>query len=165
MKRPKKGSTIKQYAYAVNRLNGNGRSKKEIALKSGFSMAVAENAKYKIEETEGYQNAIIVLAHESNNLLLAAYAEFKARGLEGFSNSELTKALNAISGAWAHIEKVRAPNKLKTPEGNPLRGIFTRTTETAVIEQVPQKETPAPVPSTVVDAEFSEAPSDDDMDF
>src|SRR5690606_24533171 len=130
MKRPQKGSTIKQYAYATRRLNGDGRSKKEIALKSGYSMTMAENAKSKIESTEGYQNAVIELAHKSNNLLLAVMTEFEARGLKDFSNADLTKALNAISGAWDRIEKTRAPAKLKTPEGNPLRAVFTRRVET-----------------------------------
>lgn len=164
MKRPKKGSTIKQYAYATRRLNGDGRSKKEIALNSGYTKSMAENAKHKIEETEGYQNAVIVLATESNNLLLAVMAEFKARGLTEFSNADLTKALNAISGAWDRIEKVRAPAKLQTPEGNRLRGLFTRTTtvESAVVESLP-KETPAAATNEIKDAEFTEA--EDEMDF
>jgi len=115
MKRAKKGSTVKQYAYATRRLNGQGKSKKEMALLSGYTMSMAENAKHKIEETEGYQNAVVVLAAESNNLLLAVMAEFKARGLEDFSNKDLNAALNAISNAWDRIEKVRAPNKMKTP--------------------------------------------------
>jgi hypothetical protein len=133
MKRPAKGSTVKQYAYATRRLNGQGGSKKEIALLSGYTKSMAENAKYKIEETEGYQNAVIVLATESNNLLLAVMHEFKARGISEFTNSELIKALNAISGAWDRIERNKAPDKLKTPEGNPLRGVFLRrVTETAV---------------------------------
>jgi len=145
MKRSKSGSTIKQYAYATRRLNGQGKSKKEIALLSGYTPSMADNAKAKIEDTEGYQNAVIVLAAESNNLLLGVMAEFKARGLKGFSNSELTKALNAISGAWDRIEKKREPNKMKTIEGNRLRSIFTTQT-------------------VVKDAEFNEK-KDDPMDF
>lgn len=157
MKRPRKGSTVKQYAYATRRLNGEGRSKKEIALRSGYTLSMAENAKAKIENTEGYQNAVIVLATESNNLLLAVMSEFKARGLKDFSNADLTKALNAISGAWDRIEKVRAPNKMKTPEGNPLRAIFTEktVTKTAVVESIPMNAV------KVVDAEIV----DPDMDF
>lgn len=159
MKRPQKGSTVKQYAYATRRLNGQGGSKKEIALLSGYTKSMAENAKSHIENTEGYQNAVIVLATESNNLLLAVMAEFKARGLSDFSNKDLNAALNAISGAWDRIEKVRAPAKLKTPEGNPLRAIFTeRVTRTAVIT-----EAPAPAPQEeITDAEFRE---DDPNDF
>lgn len=160
MKRTKSGSTIKQYAYATRRLSGNGSSKKEIALLSGFSQSVAENAKHKIEDTEGYKNAVIQLAHKSNNLLLAVMTEFEARGITKFSNSDLIRALNAISGAWSTIEKVRAPNAMKTDEGNPLRAVFTRRveTQTAVIEPVQQA--PVPVPITEVVVPESEIPAD-----
>ncbi len=142
MKRPQKGSTIKQYAYATRKLGGQGSSKKEIALLSGFSPSVAANAKNKIENTEGYNNAVIVLAAESNNLLLAVLSEFKARGLRDFSNADLTKALNAITGAWTKIEEKRAPSQMKTPEGNPLRGVFQRRveTQTVTIEPVPSND-------------------------
>lgn len=138
MKRSRSGSTPKQFAYATRMLNGSAKSKKEAALLSGFSRTVANNVSNKIEKTVGYQNAIQALAFESNNLLLGVLAEFKARGLSDFSNADLTKALNAITGAWDRIETRRAPNALKTPEGNRLRGIFTR--ETAVIESVPTDE-------------------------
>ena len=166
MKRPRSGSTVKQYAYATRRLNGQGKSKKEMALLSGFSMAVAENAKVKIEETEGYANAVIVLANKSNNLLLAAMTEFEARGLKGFSNADLTKALNAISGAWMHIEKVRAPNQMKTPEGNRLRAVFTeRTTRTVAIDTPPANIPATPSIPVAKDAEFVEAGVSDANDF
>lgn len=165
MRRPQKGSTIKQYAYATRRLNGQGRTKKEIALLSGYTKSMAENAKAKIEDTEGYQNAVIVLAGESNNLLLAVMAEFKARGLKKFSNADLTKALNAISGAWDRIEKVRAPNQMKTPEGNRLRGLFTRTTETAVIETVPPTEATASAPQQEITDVVAVEAAGDDLDF
>ena len=163
MKRPRKGSTIKQYAYATRRLNGQGGSKREIALLSGYTKSMAENAKYKIEETEGYKNAVIELAHKSNNLLLAVMAEFESRGLSDFSNKDLNAALNAISGAWDRIERTRAPNRFKTPEGNPLRAIFTERTRTAVITSNPS-EAPASADTTEIkDAEFQEG--DDPLDF
>lgn len=139
MKRPKKGSTTKQYAYAVRRLNGQGDTKKEMALMSGYSQTMAKNPKTKIESTEGYNNAVIELAAKSNNLLLGVMAEFEARGMKNFSNKDLNAALNAISGAWDRIEKTRAPNKLKTPEGNPLRAVFTERTRTATFESAPEE--------------------------
>jgi hypothetical protein len=156
MRRPQKGSTIKQYAYATRRLGGQGSSKKEIALLSGFSRSVAENAKNKIESTEGYQNAVIELATESNNLLMAVLAEFKARGLKDFSNKDLNSALNAISGAWDRVEKVRAPNAMKTPQGNPLRAVFTQRVETrtAVVESAPASPSPTPTPVEVIDLDL-----------
>lgn len=158
MKRPRQGSTIKQYAYATRMMNGEATSKKEAALLSGFSMSVAENAKAKIENTEGFKNAMMILAARSNNLLVAVMNEFEARGMKGFSNPDLIKAMNAVTTAWDKIESRRAPNKMKTPEGNPLRAVFTKRVETqkVVVESIPPKD-PASASSTVVrDAEFSE---------
>lgn len=147
MKRPARGSTVKQYAYATRRLSpGNAQSKKEIALLSGFSMSVAENVKAKVEDTQGYQNALVQLASDSNNLLIGVIAEFKSRGLKEFSNADLVKALNAISTAWEKIDKKRAPDANRTPEGNPLRAILQRRveTQTVTVEEIP-KQTPAPI--------------------
>lgn len=151
-------------------LSGNARSKKEAALLSGFSPAVANNAHAKIEKTEGFHNAMIVLATKSNNLMLAAMHEFEARGLTKFSNTELIGALNAIGKAWERVEKQREPGKLKTPEGNRLRGVLTRktvTTETAVVESVPTEETASAKEPEITEAEFREkpAPEEIDMDF
>lgn len=168
MKRPQKGSTVKQYAYAVRRLSpGDAGSKKEIALLSGYSIAMAENAKYKIEETEGYKNAVIALATKSNNLLLAVMTEFETRGVSTFSNKDLNAALNAITGAWDRIEKVRAPAAMKTPAGNPLLGVFQRRvetkteTQTAVFAAPPASE--APQPPLHVEAKV--IPPSPDLDF
>ena len=150
------------------RHGGQGESKKEMAILSGFSPSVAENVKAKVEDTEGYKNAVIVLATKSNNLLLAVMAEFEARGMTDFSNSDLTKALNAISGAWDRIEKVRAPNQMKTPEGNRLRGVFTRRveTQTAVLESVPGEDPAGASLTEPHDAEFTEVPATAlDLDF
>lgn len=169
MKRPQTGSTPKQYAYATRRLNGDGRSKKEMALLSGFSPAVAENVKAKIEDTEGYKNAVIELATKSNNLLLAAMAEYEARGLKNFSNKDLNAALNAIASAWDRVEKVRAPEKMKTPQGNPLRAVFTKRveTQTAVFEPAPEEPATASSPqeetAVIHEAEVAETnPFDED---
>lgn len=165
MKRPQRGSTIKQYAYATRRLSGQGTSKKEIALLSGYSMTMAENAKAKIEDTDGYQNAIGALAADSNNLLVAVMAEFKVRGLSEFSNGELIKALNAVGSAWDRIEKRRAPNALKTPEGNRLRGVFTERVRTARFEEVPTEASASANQATPIDATVVEKTPDPAMDF
>ncbi len=154
MKRPARGSTVKQYAYATRRLSpGKAQSKKELALLSGYSMTMAENVKAKVEDTQGYQNALVTLATDSNNLLVAVIAEFKSRGLTEFSNTDLIKALNAISGAWERIEKKREPNRLQTPEGNPLRAILQRRveTQTMTVEEIPA---PAPTPIEHVDLDL-----------
>lgn len=139
MKRPARGSTPKQFAYATRKLTGQGDSKKELALLSGYSMTMAHHAKEKIENTEGYHNAMHALAVDSNNLLLSIISEFKARGLEEFSNKELIAAVNAVSGAWDKIQKKNEPEQSKLPAGtNPLRAIFTERTRTVQIE--PTKE-------------------------
>ncbi len=143
MQRPKKGSTPKQYAYAQLKLTGGGRSKNEIARKAGFSPSVANNAKYKIETTEGYHNAMLALATESNNVLGAILAEYSARGLKDFSNKDLNGAVNAISSAWDRIEERRAPARNKTVEGNPLRRAVLQKVET---QHIHITEAPASAP-------------------
>ena len=138
-------------------------------------MSTAENAHAKIEKTEGFHNAMIVMATRSNNLMLAALHEFEARGLKNFTNKELIGALNAIGSAWERVEKQRNPNKDQPSGGNRLAGIFKRTTvtETAVIPpQPPVSEVPAtPVSRETIDADFVETvsvgaeASAEDMDF
>lgn len=162
MKRPQNGSTIKQYAYATRKLGGQGSSKKEIALLSGFSPSVAANAKNKIENTAGYNNAIAVLAHESNNLLLEVLAQFKSRGLKDFSNADLTKALNAISGAWKMIEEKRSPSPTKPLGENPLRGVFQRRVQTDTVILSEEPATPVIHEQTT---EVSGNSADPDLDF
>jgi hypothetical protein len=166
MKRPRTGSTPRQLAYATRTLNGNATSKKEAALLSGYTPAVANNAKAKIESTEGYHNAMIVLATKSNNLMLAAMHEFEARGLKDFTNKELVAALNAIGAAWERVEKQRSPNGSKAADGsNRLQGLFTRktVTETAVIGPAPADDPASASPKKTKEAEFVEV--DPDMDF
>lgn len=169
MKRPRQGSTIKQYAYATRMMNGQAGSKKEAALLSGFSMSVAQNAKNKIENTEGFKNAMMILAARSNNLLVAVMNEFEARGLKGFQNKDLVSALNAVTSAWEKIENRRAPNTMKTPEGNPLRAVFTKRVEThtATLEPVVAKKTASAKETKIKDAEFTEKPKEvvPDLDF
>jgi hypothetical protein len=142
MRRTKSGSTPRQYAYAVKKLNGDGRNNKEIALSVGYPPSTANNTKQKIEKTEGYQNAVIKLANESNNMALAVMTEFKARGLKGFSNKDLVGALNAIGNAWERFNKVRAPSGSKSEE-NPLRKVILQRVENQTIHV---DSTPAPEP-------------------
>lgn len=156
MKRPKTGSTLKQYAYATKKLNGGegAASKKDIARSVGYSPAVANNVANKIESTEGYHNAVIELAHESNNMMLAIFHEYKARGLEGFSDKDLNGALNAISSAWEKFDKRRAPDKSQDSNENPLKKVMLTRIENQTIINNP--------PATVVEANATE---DDPNDF
>lgn len=128
MKRPRAGSTLKQSAFARKLLNAEGGSKKEIALSVGYSKNTANKTMEKIETSEGFHNAVIKLAHESNNLILAVMSEYKARGLTNFSNKDLNGALNAIGAAWDKLNKHRAPNDSRSPE-NPIKKVIMQKIE------------------------------------
>jgi hypothetical protein len=154
MKRPKHGATLKQYAYATKLLNAEGRSKKDIALSVGYSPSVAMNVENKIENTEGFQNAVIALATESNNMALAVMSEYKARGLEYFSNKDLNGALNAISQAWDRFNKHRAPNKSQTPEGNKLKAVIMQRVENQTINMPKAEPSSAPAENGIPDLDF-----------
>lgn len=161
MKRPKHGATIKQYAYATKLLNAEGRSKKDIALSVGYAPSVANNVENKIENTEGFQNAVIDLAAKSNNVVLAVMAEYQKRGLTKFSNKDLNGALNAISTAWDKFAKHRAPNKIQTPEGNRLKAVIMNRIENQTINNLPAPVTREPAPISV----GAENAIPDDLDF
>lgn len=123
--------------------------KKDIALSVGYSPSIAHNVSRQIEETEGFQNAMIKLATDSNNLVMAVLAEYKARGLEDFSNKDLNGALNAIASAWDRINKQRAPDSNSDPEKNPLRKVFMQKVENQTINNITQTPVPAEEPIDV----------------
>jgi hypothetical protein len=130
------GSTLKQMAYARQLFGGQGTSKKQIALNSGYSSAVANSIKSHIENKPGFNNAMSALAIDSNNLALAAMHEFKARGFEDFSNKDLVGALNAIGSAWAkfnsQVPKDDIGDKLGT---NKLRNVVLQQIENQTFVQ------------------------------
>lgn len=162
MKRPQRGSTPKQYAYAQLKLTGGGISKNEMARRAGFSPSVADNVKYKIESTEGYHNAMLEMATKSNNLVMATMSEFEARGMRSFDNKELIGALNAITNAWDRIETRRAPARQKDPEQNPLRRMILekseKTTTTVTVEEIAP-----PVNEVIRDTEIKIKNDNDDF--
>jgi len=119
---------MKQMAYARRLLGGEGVSKKQIALDSGYSPNVSNSIKTHIEDKRGFNNAMTKLAMDSNNLALAAMHEFKARGFKEFSNSELTGALNAIGNAWAKFNQATAPLEQK-PSRNKLKNVVLQNIE------------------------------------
>ncbi len=161
MKRSKNGSTIKQVAYARKIFNGDGKSKKDIARSVGYSLAVANNAQAKIEDTEGFINAMQKLAQESNNLVMEVLLEYKKRGLEDFSNKDLNGALNAISTAWDRIGKQRAGEKNKDPKQNRLRAAVIQHVENQTVVMPGTREKPAP-PLAPIETPNEEVP---DLDF
>jgi hypothetical protein len=163
MKRPNNGTTPQQYAYATRLLGGQGTTKKEIALMAGYPPSIANNASTKIEKTEGFQNAVIKLATESNNLVLNIMAEYKARGFKKFSNKDLNGAINAISQAWDRFNKQRAPDQNRTPEGNPLRKVIMQKIENQTINNISApKEIEEP---EVIDIPEEDEEEDIDLDF
>ena len=117
----KKGSSFKQQAYARRLFGGQGQSKTEMALNSGYSPHVARSVVSHIENSPGFHNAMAQLAYESNNLAMAAMHEFEARGFSDFSNKEMVSALTAIANAWSKFTspvkdaaKKDSTNKLRT---------------------------------------------------
>jgi len=127
-----KGSTMKQMAYARGLLGAKGKSKKEIALNVGYSPAVANSVSSHIEDKQGFHNAISALAVDSNNLALAAMAEFKKRGFSDFSNKDLIGALNAIGLAWSKFNQ--APKeKDQSQSTNRLRTVILQQVENQTI--------------------------------
>jgi len=132
-----KKSSMKQMAYAKRMLGGQGDSKKQIALNSGYSPQVANSVKSHIEDKAGFNHAMSALALESNNLALSALHEFKARGFKEFTNKELVGALNAIGSAWS---KFNAQPKEKDPSasGNKLRTIVLNQIENQTNNEAPK---------------------------
>jgi hypothetical protein len=125
----KKGkSTMRQMAYARRIFNGDGVNKKQIALDVGYASNLSKSVTSHIEETAGFHNAMAQLAYESNNLALAAIEEFKPRGFEDFSNTEMINALNSISSAWAKFNVVKPEPSNKT-SSNKLRTVILQQIE------------------------------------
>lgn len=159
------GSTPRQTAYARRVFGGQGTSKKQIALDVGYSRFSANSVVSKIENKRGFNNAMAKLAVDSNNLALAAMAEFKARGFEDFSNKDLVGALNAIGNAWS---KFNAPLR-GNPDGqnaqqkNKLRTVIMQRIENQTINN-PTPDT-APRVQDAIEVESVEEVEEEDMDF
>lgn len=132
-------------------MGGQGETKKQIALNSGYSSAVSNSVKSHIENKPGFHNAISALAVDSNNLALAAMAEFKSRGFEDFSNKELVGALNAIGNAWAKFNE-RPAEKKPSESGNKLRSVVLQQIENQTVNvPLEQVATSKPKRENVVD--------------
>ena len=131
MRRTKNGYTRKQYAYAQNNLGGKGKTKKEIALMSGYKTSVAESVRDKIENTEGYANAMSALASETGNAALQIYHAFKHKDLSKESIPTLMSALSTIASAWETF----TPKQKQSEDApsNKLRGILLQHVENQTI--------------------------------
>ena len=138
---------MKQMAYAKRILGGQGTTKKEIALNSGYSPNVANSVSSHIENKPGFHSAMSALAVDSNNLALAAMHEFKARGFEDFSNKELVGALNAIGNAWSKFNA--APkDPSNSPTGNKLRTVVLQQIENQNLQLGDVEEITSKAPAT-----------------
>lgn len=151
---------MKQLAYARRVWGAKGEDKKSIALDVGYSPAVANSVVSKIESRPGFNNAIARLAADSNNMAIAVLAEFKARGLEDFSNKDLISATNAIVNAWSKFNKgLEDSVRPRDNGGNRLR--------TVVLQQIQnQLNIPASEPLThdpVDEEEF--VAEDEELEF
>jgi hypothetical protein len=124
---PKRGTSMKQMAYARRVFAGQGKCKKQIALDCGYSPNVANSVSSHIENKPGFNNAMARLAMDSNNLALAAMHEFKSRGFEDFSNKDLVGALNAIGSAWS---------KFNAPARDPNAPASTNRLRTVILQQI-----------------------------
>lgn len=137
MKIAKRGSSMKQMAYARRIFGGQGKCKKQIALDVGYSPNVANSISSHIENQPGFNNAMAQLAVDSNNLALAAMHEFKARGFEDFSNKDLVGALNAIGNAWSKFNTVTKKDPNAPQSGNRLRTVILQQIENQTIQAPP----------------------------
>ncbi len=147
MKIRKDGSTLRQQAYARRIWGGKDRAKKQIALDVGYSPSIANSCVSKIENHRGFNNAMALLAAESNNLALSIMHEFKARGVEDFSNKDLVGALNAIAGAWDRFNKGLIESKKPEDNGkNRLRTIVLQSVSTPKDAEVSVPTPPKEVP-------------------
>jgi hypothetical protein len=128
MRAPRGGFTTKQYAYALKIFGGNDPDKKTAALNSGYSVNLSNSTSSHIENSEGFHNAMAKLAHESNNLAMAAMHELQSRGFDTYSNKEMIQALTAISNAWAKfVEPVKKATR--PAKENALRTIIIQQAE------------------------------------
>jgi hypothetical protein len=103
------------------------------------SATVAASPKDKIEKTKGFNNAMNMLAQESNSLALSIMHEFKSRGVKDFSNKDLIGALNAIGGAWAKFNPKEEYESKKSKDNNRLRSVILQQVENQTINTAPQK--------------------------
>ncbi|MES2408759.1 MAG: hypothetical protein V4509_00480 [Patescibacteria group bacterium] len=132
MRRSKLGYTERQGAYAMNKLGGSDKSKTKIALRSGYAPSVAIHATEKIEDTEGYANAMSALASQNGNLALKVYYDLLHRDLSKESVKTLLDALTTLASAWqVYTPKVKDEND----NVNKLRSIVLNRIENQTINQ------------------------------
>ena len=139
MKRLKNGYTRKQYAYAQRSLSPS-RTKKADALAVGYSPSVANNAMARIENTEGYANALGALASEAGNITLKFMAHLKHADLSKMDVPTAMTQLEKIAGIFERLT-VQPKAEAEKKGVNPLR--------TIILEHVKSRDvTPTSTPIT-----------------
>ncbi len=129
---------MKQKAYARRILGAQGKTKKEIALAVGYSGAVAHNAKAKIENTEGYANAVRDLALETGDVVMYAYASIKNRNLDKEDLKTVLRAVEVLSNAFEKFSNNKN-NDEKALKNNRLRTVLMQRVENQTINAGPVK--------------------------
>lgn len=122
MRRTKNGYTRKQYAYAQNNLGGKGKTKKEIALMSGYAPSVAHSVVGQIESTEGYANAMHALAGETGNFALKVYHSLNKKDLDKEDFKTLLNSITTLAEAFERF----TPKRQEQPAESPLRAILAQ---------------------------------------
>ena len=126
--------TIRQAAYAKHKLGGAAKSKKQLALMSGYSPSVAESVADHIENTVGYHNAVADLAGETGNMVMRIYHTLEKKDLSKESVPVLLEAVRTMASAWETFTP-----KQSSPTDNPLRGILLQHVERQTINAAPKK--------------------------
>lgn len=149
MKISRKGSSMKQIAYARRAWGAKQETKKQIALDVGYSPSVANSVVLKIESRPGFNNAMAKLAADSNNIALSVMHEIKARGFTDYSNKDLISAMNAISGAWDRFNKgLIEHNKPEDSGKNRLKTVILQNIQKQVNVQTPEEKIEEPINTT-----------------
>ncbi len=136
MKISNSGYTNRQKMYALRTWGGEKKSRREIAKDLGWSNAVADHPKQKIESTKGYKNAMAEIADQSNAVALKVYNELQARDMSKLEYKDLLGSLKVISEAWKIFNM---PNE---KDQNPLqsKAILLQHIQNQNINTQPQKD-------------------------
>ena len=140
MRRTKNGYTIKQNAYAMRVWGGDGLSKRQIAKAVGYSQSTADHTKHRIENTEGYSNAIASIASQTGALAMKVFQEINRRDLTDVPLDKLLNAVSVIANAW----KVYNPESEKANEPLQHKALLLQHIEHQTI-QAPNIDVQAPL--------------------
>ena len=142
MKRTKKGWTNKQYRYMELLLNNTtDRPKKELAIKAGYSVSVANTVATHIEKTEGYSNARRDMALKVGEVVTAVVHEIMSnRDMAEIDYKDLLATVKIMSDAMDKIAPTEQKTLQEQDTGNRLRTIVLQNVETQNITQEKQEE-------------------------